>query len=70
MTESAYNYNLELTNRYEAIRKNKNDIMYVDKLKNLPTTLFFDDITNDPKDWRNVAYSSYFHKKSISLKNK
>lgn len=70
MTASAYNYNLELTNRYKAIGKSKNDIMYVDKLKNLPTTLFFDDITNDTKDWRNVAYSSYFYKKSISLKNK
>lgn len=33
-----------------------------------PYLLYFDDITEDPQDWRNVDMSSYFGKNSVVLK--
>ncbi|MGN0762643.1 MAG: hypothetical protein ACI4MK_04610, partial [Aristaeellaceae bacterium] len=36
--------------------------------KTLPATLYFDDITEDPSDWRNQCVSVYFGKNSVALK--
>ena len=56
----AYNYDLELKNRYKNIQNSSNDILYVPKLTYEPITIFCGDITNDSKDWRNQCYDSYF----------
>ena len=32
-----------------------------------PRLLYFDDVTTDPADWRNVAASNYYHKNSVIL---
>jgi len=60
LSGQAYNYDLELRNRYENIQKSKNDILYVPKLTYKPITIFCGDITNDSKDWRNQCYDSYY----------
>lgn len=64
---SAYGYNIELKNRYRLIQDNKKDTCYVPKLINKPTTIFFEDITTEPDDWKNGSYSSYFKKEVIIL---
>jgi hypothetical protein len=56
----AYNYDLELRNRYKNIQNSTNEILYVPKLTYTPNTIFCGDITNDSKDWRNQCYDSYF----------
>ena len=33
-----------------------------------PYLLYFDDIVEDPKDWRNVAMAKWYQKKSVTLK--
>lgn len=64
---TAYKYDLELNERYQLIRKSKNENCYVPKLNSLPLTIFAGDITNDSKDWRNEPYNNYWHK-IISIK--
>ena len=64
----AYNYNLELKNRYKIIQNNSNDILYVPALIFKPTTIFFGDISSNSEDWKNQCYSNYWKLKSIVIK--
>ena len=34
-----------------------------------PYVLFFDDISDDPEDWKNIAVRKYYHKDSVRLMN-
>lgn len=61
----AYKYDLELKERYKKINNSKNDTIYVSKLKHRPSTIFFDDITSNPSNWKNECYDSYFKHKII-----
>lgn len=61
----AHNYNIALNNRKEIIFSNNKDTIYVEKLKKLPSTIYAGDITDNPKDWRNQCYDSYFNKTII-----
>lgn len=70
LTGKAHNYNTELTNRYALISNCLDETCKLPELEHKPKTIFSDDITTDPKDWRNEAYSKYFKKKNIILKNK
>jgi len=70
LSGSALEYNLELKNRYKMIQNNKSDTLYVPKLISKPVTIFFDDITNDSKDWRNDCFSRYWNSNPIIIKEK
>ena len=63
----AYRYNKELNKRYETIQHCEVDICDVTALESRPI-IFFDDIAEDEKDWRNKCYSQYFHKKAVRLR--
>lgn len=65
----AYEYDLELTERYKVIQSCQSDICQVLKLSNTPATLFVSDITTDAENWRNECYKSYFSEKEIVIKN-
>ena len=56
----AYRYDLELKRRYDMIKQSTKDTLYIQKLKYKPATIYFDDITSNPEDWRNKCYDSYF----------
>lgn len=62
---SAYEYNLALKSRYEKIRNNKGNICIVPALINRPITIYFDDITSNPENWKNSCYASYFKVEKI-----
>lgn len=70
LSGNASAYNTELKNRYILIQNNKKDTCQVPKLRNKPSTIFFEDITNNPKDWKNESYGAYFKTKTIVLKDK
>jgi hypothetical protein len=61
----AYNYDMELKNRYKIIRNTSKDTILVPMLSFKPRTIYFGDITNDSYDWRNQVYDSYYKPKTI-----
>lgn len=61
----AYNYDMELKNRYKIIRNSSKDTILVPMLSFKPRTIYFGDITNDSYDWRNQVYDSYYKPKTI-----
>lgn len=66
----AKRYDQEMTQRYEHIRTSKSDTVYITPLKNIPKSLYFDEIkTNEQHLW-NKCYATYFEKKVIILKEK
>jgi hypothetical protein len=69
LSGTAYEYDKELRIRYEAIQNNKEEILVVPELTNLPKTIYFEDIKNNSKHWINQCYKSYFKQKEIILKS-
>jgi len=67
-TERAYWYDIENFDRYRKIFDTKSDTIYLKYYHNRPKTLLFDDITEDPKHWRNSCYAKYWGKKAIIIK--
>jgi hypothetical protein len=64
-------YNEQLLNRYDEITKAKHSGMLdvtVDELQDLPTSLYFGDILDDPEHWRNQCYKNYFELSSIRIR--
>jgi hypothetical protein len=68
ITGKALQYDRELTNRYKIIRESQENKCEVNKLNELPETIYFDDITDNSEDWRNKEYATYFHKGVIILR--
>lgn len=48
-------------------KKHQGEDLVLSAYRSPPETLFFDDITTDPNDWRNRSLAFYFHLKSIRL---
>ena len=66
----AKNYHQQLSERYELIqdslgRGQKN--VGVSPLHDIPKSIFFDDITADPANWKNGCYSRHFGLASIKI---
>lgn len=61
-------YREEMGERYARIAAGGNAV--VDPIVNKPKTLFFEDITEDPKTWQNVEMARYFGVSSIRLSGK
>jgi hypothetical protein len=62
-------YDQELNARYEQIANTSSDTIIVDSLHFFPRTLYFDDLSSEPENWKNVPYAAYFGKRVIRLKN-
>ncbi|MBV6480195.1 MAG: hypothetical protein HGGPFJEG_03047 [Ignavibacteria bacterium] len=65
---SAYNYNLQMNERFRQIRECNSDNCLVDSIKNIPKTIFYKDITSDTSMLNSEWYGTYFNKKIIALK--
>ena len=63
-------YKAQMEERESLYNDKDIDIIYVDQLIYKPALLFFDDISEDETDWRNLAIIKYYNKKSIALKSK
>jgi len=63
----AYKYNKEMTVRFELIENSKEVEIVLPTLINKPQTIYSSEmgITNDKNNWKNIAISRYFRKKSI-----
>ena len=62
-------YNNALNARYEFIEKSTSDTLAVDSLHFFPRTIYMEDISGDPENWKNAPYADYFGKKLIYLKH-
>lgn len=63
----ALSYHAEMQSRYDLFQKSAGQDVIVSPLKHLPKTIFFDDIIEDPSDWRNHSYAKYFSLNSLTL---
>jgi hypothetical protein len=63
----AYNYDLQLKNRYKIIESSRTNILNVSELTDKPFTIFVGDITSESNDWRNQCYDSYFQPVNIII---
>jgi len=71
----AHKYDKSLRLRYKKIKKFQegkklNDTLIVPALNNIPKSIFFNDITNDVKNWKNASYAHYWKIKAIKIENK
>lgn len=62
-------YNNALNARYDFIEKSTSDTLGVDSLHFFPRTIYMEDISGDPDNWKNAPYADYFGKKLIYLKH-
>lgn len=67
LTGKAYSYDKELKKRYQIIRESKSQTLVFPPLNNLPKTIFFEDIKDNPNHWINQCYKSYFDKNEIKI---
>lgn len=63
-------YSAEMDERLELYLNDENKEIYVKPLTMKPKILFFDDITNDKEDWKNISIAEYYNKKFIVIDNK
>lgn len=63
----AWNYYQQYLNRMDVLLNNEVSDAVFKPYEDVPITLYFDDITEDPWDWRNQSMSSYFEKASVTL---
>ncbi len=63
----AARYDHESTARHAFIRGSQEQDVLVPALTARPTTLFFNDLTPDPTNWRNTGCASFFKKRSVAL---
>lgn len=63
----ASRFDHENAQRHAAIRSSPTPDVVVPALKARPKTLFFNDLTTDPTNWRNTGCASFFRKHSVTL---
>ena len=61
-------YSEEVDQRIELLKNSQGEKVEVSGYSIWPPLLYFDDITDNPKDWRNKAVKKYYDLKSIKLK--
>lgn len=64
----AKQYSIEADARYEILKKSKGEDVVLQPFTVHPYLLYFDDITEDPSDWRNQWMESYFEVNRVMLK--
>lgn len=64
----AKNFHNAMNMRYSEIQNNINDSIIVDPVKNIPASLFFQEIDYLPGTVYNLGYQMYFKKKAIVLR--
>lgn len=64
---SAARYHAEIKIRYELYEDPNLEEVVVEPLSVKPEVIFFDDITDDPENFKNISIARYFNKKSIRL---
>lgn len=62
---SANSYNEQMNERFQKIRNCTTDTCRVDSLKNIPTTIYYRDITSDPTLLSSEWYGRFFNKSSV-----
>lgn len=64
---SAAQYHREILMRYDLYEDPELEEVVVEPLSVKPEVIFFDDITDDPENTKNLSIARYFNKKSIRL---
>lgn len=61
-------YDAIMNERIDTYINNENKNLQIDSINVRPYLIYFDDITEDPNDWRNKSLTSYYNKESIVIK--
>jgi hypothetical protein len=67
----APSYNKQMNSRIqeiETIQKSQSDIVYVNPIKDPPSTIFFVDMTDDTENWINFSVSKYYGCGPVALR--
>lgn len=64
----AKQYSIEADSRYDILKNSKGEDVVLQPFTAQPYLVFFDDITENPSDWRNQYMKSYFELNSVILK--
>ena len=67
LSGTAYRYDRELYARYEHIASAAGDTVRITPLKNVPVSLFVEDVKTNPQHLWNRCQSDYFHRKTVIL---
>ena len=68
LSGEAAEYHACAQRRFDILKDSSIEDAELERFPCQPYLLFFDDITEDPTDWRNVDMSSYYGKNSVVLK--
>lgn len=63
-------YDSEISERIHTLKTTSSDSVVVDKIKTVPTVLYFDEMSsvNEPRDYVSMQLEKYFNKKYIRTK--
>jgi len=67
LSGDAARYSAELTKRHELLLSTREQDVLVPPLQSRPKTLFFNDLTPDPANWRNTGCARFFRKRSVAI---
>lgn len=67
VTGKAKAYGTQLDERFYILNNDPSPDLVVEDIKHKSRLLFFEDITTDPGDWKNVGMSEYYGKSSIVI---
>ena len=67
VTGKAKAYGTQLDERFYILNNDPSPDIVVEDIKHKSRLLFFEDITTDPGDWKNVGMSEYYGKSSIVI---
>ena len=67
LSGEAEQYHACAQRRFEQLRDSSTEDVRLERFPCQPYLLYFDDITEDPADWRNVDMSSYYGKNTVVL---
>ncbi|MCY7349680.1 MAG: DUF6056 family protein, partial [Cytophagaceae bacterium] len=70
LSGTAYRYDREMYARYEKLQTIPGDTATVAPLKNVPASLFVEDIRTQPQHLWNRCYADYFRRKTVVLTEK
>lgn len=64
---SVAQYHAQIMERYELYEDSSIEEVVVEPLRVKPELIYFDDITDDETNWKNVSIANYFGKRSVKL---
>ena len=66
---NAKSYALEADMREDLCLNSKGEDVVLNYFSQIPYTLFYEDLSNNPTEWTNTAYARYYELNSVSIES-